>query len=1049
MPLLLTAALWGALSLSAAGGAPSQQDTAALEEAPILAAAVEAARHVGDPHARAGALLRVAETYGRLGARQTAHELLEDALETADGLGTREHLYLEAGLSCARAGLFDIARRVAARVDDPLRTLRISCATAREQIEAALPAHAAAHLAEARDSVRELRQGRPRARGWLALAEVYAAGEMEAELREAVERALEEARGVAAEAERDVLLNEVAAACTEAGLPEEARRVAGDLASNRTRIALLCRVAGSHAEAGRPEEALAVLQVARQDAARIADPQGGAGELIRVGEAYSDLGHDEAALEALAAAEELADGVRAPREAGPLRRRLAGAYQHAGNRAATDRVLRPLIEQTETFHGTLALMRLYASNGDHERALDLVADADPHDVALSGQGVLGEMADVYYRAWGAKSGPGRVAALEPRELRDAVRTRYAGGLAAAGDYARAMRFAEAAEFEIARDEALMAVADACLASARSAEELQPARDVLEPMAARLDRLKLRAKLGLRLAEVGAGGQAVAALQTLEEELATEEVHSARAELLCEVAIAYRELGRHEAAQNAAAEAMAAAMKVGCASCRDDLVADMFERLRGARNAALALAAGERMLLHTMRAETFLDLARADPGITPEQREEFLRQALLSATRVFIPRKRCELLVGLALAYRDAGLRVTTAEADMLREAAASLAARGPDEEGPLRERPPPGGPAIRLVYFDRPGCELCDEVKAHLDELKGMIPRVRVETHDLTRSETAVLLNTAICERLDVPEQDRLVAPAVFSIARGLVGAEITLPALVELAEESRGLSSPSTLLASRRRQAESQLLGRYRELGLLVVVSAGLMDGLNPCAFSVIIFFLSYLAYVGRTRRQIVTAGIVFTVAVFLTYLALGLGLAGLATLAERWSDLIRRCLYGGAAAMALVAALLSFRDGLHALKGETSGFALALPEALRGRIRRQIAHRSRLGLTLGATVLLGVVVASFELPCTGQMYLPVIMFGLRNLPSMWGPLGWLVLYNLCFIVPLVVVFVAVLFGLTSERLTALFRRHLAGTKFAMAGVFALLGAAMIAFAL
>ena len=47
--------------------------------------------------------------------------------------------------------------------------------------------------------------------------------------------------------------------------------------------------------------------------------------------------------------------------------------------------------------------------------------------------------------------------------------------------------------------------------------------------------------------------------------------------------------------------------------------------------------------------------------------------------------------------------------------------------------------------------------------------------------------------------------------------------------------------------------------------------------------------------------------------------------------------------------------------------------------------------------------------------------------------------------VMPLVAVFLAILFGLTSERLTRAFRRHIALTKFALAAVFAALGALMV----
>jgi cytochrome c biogenesis protein CcdA len=274
---------------------------------------------------------------------------------------------------------------------------------------------------------------------------------------------------------------------------------------------------------------------------------------------------------------------------------------------------------------------------------------------------------------------------------------------------------------------------------------------------------------------------------------------------------------------------------------------------------------------------------------------------------------------------------------------------------------------------------------------------------------------------------------------------------MAELAEESQGMPSPARAYAPvDAERVRSDLEGRYENLGLLVVVLAGLLDGVNPCAFSVIIFFLSYLAYMGKERREIATIGVVFTLAVFLTYFAIGVFLSGLVTAADAWSGDVTRIIYGATAALAFVVAALSLRDGVRAQRGEVHGMSLALPDSLRSRIRLTISRRARMGLTIGATLVLGAVVAFFEAPCTGQVYWPTIVFALESLPQyFWGPVGWLLIYNLCFIIPLVAVFVAVMFGLTSERLTAVFRRHLATAKYAMAAFFFLLGVLMVMFLL
>jgi cytochrome c biogenesis protein CcdA len=61
--------------------------------------------------------------------------------------------------------------------------------------------------------------------------------------------------------------------------------------------------------------------------------------------------------------------------------------------------------------------------------------------------------------------------------------------------------------------------------------------------------------------------------------------------------------------------------------------------------------------------------------------------------------------------------------------------------------------------------------------------------------------------------------------------------------------------------------------MGWLAVVLAGLVDGLNPCAFATIIFFVSYLSLSGKKGKEILITGASFTVGVFIAYLLVVLG--------------------------------------------------------------------------------------------------------------------------------------------------------------------------------
>ena len=71
------------------------------------------------------------------------------------------------------------------------------------------------------------------------------------------------------------------------------------------------------------------------------------------------------------------------------------------------------------------------------------------------------------------------------------------------------------------------------------------------------------------------------------------------------------------------------------------------------------------------------------------------------------------------------------------------------------------------------------------------------------------------------------------------------------------------------------------------------------------------------------------------------------------------------------------------------------------------------------------GFVVSILEFTCTGQVYLPTILF-VTNIPSMRvSATSYLVLYNVMFIVPLLIIFGIVYWGVTSEQLGFFLRRE------------------------
>ena len=347
-------------------------------------------------------------------------------------------------------------------------------------------------------------------------------------------------------------------------------------------------------------------------------------------------------------------------------------------------------------------------------------------------------------------------------------------------------------------------------------------------------------------------------------------------------------------------------------------------------------------------------------------------------------------------------------------------------------------PAVHLAYFYQPGCRECDRVQLDLDYLQHQYPQLVVHAFDVT-AEAA--LSEWLGERAGVQEEERLVAPAVFVADEALVGEDLHTRNLEALIRRHAAAGAEAAWEAREASQDESatNIVERFRSFGLLTVLVAGVVDGLNPCAFATVVFFISYLAFAGRRGREVLAVGAAFVLGVFLTYLGVGVGmlkfLASLPFLSQ-----VSQWVYGTTAALCLFLAAGSVHDWWRARSGKPDEMRLRLPTRLRARINRVIREGAGARAFVPLTFVTGAVVSVIELACTGQVYLPTILFVL-GVPELQVRAGvYLVLYNLMFVLPLVVVFLLAYFGTTSQQLGLFIHRRAAAIKLVTAGLFVLL---------
>ncbi len=226
--------------------------------------------------------------------------------------------------------------------------------------------------------------------------------------------------------------------------------------------------------------------------------------------------------------------------------------------------------------------------------------------------------------------------------------------------------------------------------------------------------------------------------------------------------------------------------------------------------------------------------------------------------------------------------------------------------------------------------------------------------------------------------------------------------------------------------------------ISVIPVFIAGLIDGVNPCAFATLVFFISFLSIQGRTKREILITGILFTSSVFAAYFLLGLGLLNAVRLLVDTS-LMRFILKIIVSLVTAVFLILSLRDYYLAKKGRYDEINLQLSIAMKRRIHRVIRKNNGKVLLMGGVIITGFTVSVIELACTGQVYLPTIAYMIQTDSSALG-LRSLLIYNTGFVLPLIFVFYAVYRGLSSSALTAMFSGKIGHAKLVMAFLFLLL---------
>lgn len=199
-------------------------------------------------------------------------------------------------------------------------------------------------------------------------------------------------------------------------------------------------------------------------------------------------------------------------------------------------------------------------------------------------------------------------------------------------------------------------------------------------------------------------------------------------------------------------------------------------------------------------------------------------------------------------------------------------------------------------------------------------------------------------------------------------------------------------------------------------VVASGFLDGIHPCGFAVLTFFIAFLLAAKKPRNEIILVGGIFIFGVFLAYLLIGMGILKAITI------LPPHFMAKAGAVLLVFLGLVYIKDAF--MKTTTFKMPVFIKPYLQKNIEKS---------TIPASFVAGLLVGLCAFPCAGGIYVAVL--GLVALKfGFVESLGFLIIYNLMFVMPLILVLAFASNGTLLNKLEVFERDHKKKYKLIMA---------------
>jgi len=343
---------------------------------------------------------------------------------------------------------------------------------------------------------------------------------------------------------------------------------------------------------------------------------------------------------------------------------------------------------------------------------------------------------------------------------------------------------------------------------------------------------------------------------------------------------------------------------------------------------------------------------------------------------------------------------------------------------------------VCIFYFYSPDCHFCQQTEPFIDGLEqNYSGKIIIHRYNVKELDSYNFYNK-FCTIQNIPMQDRgiplLVIGDKFFFGPNNIKENLEPSILSAIAENKTECPLPEICTGNETaiNNTNHQQLTNVTQVTLPLIIVAAAADSINPCAIGVLIFLVGFLLLSsGGNKKRTLAISIIYILTVYAVYFLAGLGI--LAVLSKlSFLRILTKILAGVIILFGLINIKDSFKEGKA---------MLAIPESTKPLIHAWVYRAS-----IPAAIVLGIIVASVELPCTGGMYLAILAL-LANQVTKSTAFWYLAFYNLIFVLPLIIITFLFIFGLEAHKLQDYMETHKKKARLIMGIVLIAIGIALL----